>query len=353
MKALLFDFPNAVRSYWVEMIFVPPLFIANMWLLYGDFYVASSYNFFLVTLPWLISSILTPVLCHRVRNATLQQYPELHQWRKRVFFSILGYSASIVPVVTLTYVGLGLLPYPELAFSWTKWYALMLLSAMAVMIGTATYEGVTYFQKWRAALTEAETLEKLQLESQFQSLQSQLNPHFLFNSLNVLSSLIAENPRKAEDFVDELSNVYRYLLRANEQELARVEDELRFTRSFFHLLKTRHDTGINLKINVPPEFSDQKLPALTLQILVENAVKHNEISPEKPLTIEIGGTAAGLRVTNNLQRKNARLLSNRIGLDNLRERYQLLNQSGFEVQDDGRFFTVILSFVKPNPTIPT
>ena len=335
-----------VGTYWVEMMSIPPLLTALLRALYGDFYLTSLSNFLLITIPWIGVSLVVPVFCHRVRNTALLRFPELDQWRKRVAYSIAGYGAATISFATLAYVGLSVLPYPEMAFSWKKWYILFLLSSMAVMIGAASYEGITYYHKWRAALAEAETLEKLQLESQFQSLQSQLNPHFLFNSFNVLSSLIAENPRKAEDFVDELSNVYRYLLRANEQERTLVADELRFIRSYFHLLKTRHDTGIDLKINVDPEWLDRKLPALTLQILVENAVKHNEISPEKPLTIHIGATENALWVTNNLQRKNARLLSNRVGLDNLRERYQLLNQSGFDVQDDGRTFTVVLPFIE-------
>ncbi|HOY05928.1 MAG TPA: histidine kinase [Saprospiraceae bacterium] len=337
--------PGFFRTYWIEAIFVPPISLVNVWLLYGDFYFRSWHNCVLLTIPLILSGVIIPVLCHRVMNVTLERFPELHQWRKRLLYSVAGYITAIVSVTTLTYYSVSFLPYPELSFSFERWSLLMLMCITAVMIGTASQEGLTYFKKWRAALTEAEHLEKLQLESQFQSLQSQLNPHFLFNSFNVLSSLITENPRKAEDFVDELSNVYRYLLRANEQELARVADELRFIRSYFHLLKTRHDTGIDLKISVDPEFQDRKLPALTLQILVENAVKHNEISPEKPLSINIGAAGNALWVTNNLQRKNARLLSNRIGLDNLRERYQLLNQNGFEVQDDGRTFTVVLPFV--------
>jgi LytS/YehU family sensor histidine kinase len=231
---------------------------------------------------------------------------------------------------------------------------------MCVLITATLYEGVTYFDKWKTALSEAEQMEKLNLESQFQSLQSQLNPHFLFNSLNVLSSLITENPRRAEDFVDEVSNVYRYLLRSNEQELASVGEELRFIRSFFHLLKTRHETGISLKISVSANNLNKKIPTLALQILVENAVKHNEVGPEKPLFIEIAdisGEAVGeasadehasqqsyprLLVRNTLQRKTGRISSTRVGLDNLRQRYELLGVAGFEVQHEAGYFTVVL-----------
>ncbi len=272
----------------------------------------------------------------------------------------MGYLSFTVGFSYITYFILSTTHYAGIEPAKDKFYILLILVSMSVLIIGTMYEGITYFGKWKEVLTETEQLEKLHLETQFQSLQSQLNPHFLFNSLNVLSSLITENPRRAEDFVDELSNVYRYLLRSNERELTSVGEELRFIRSFFHLLETRHDTGIALKIEVSRENFDKKLPALALQILVENAVKHNQISPEKPLLVEIveGGEAVErlgehrsqptqrkIIVRNNLQPKATRPHSTSVGLDNLQQRYELLGVSGFEVQNDGQYFTVTLPLV--------
>jgi len=365
------------RHYWVEMVMTPPFLVALCWFLYGDTYFSSSENFMRLTLPWLPMCILSPICCHWARNMTLRRFPRLEDWPKRVLWSLVGYLISTVGFAKLTYFVLThtrslsirvevmdkpyyeetIRNHAEIVPSTTAFFGLLLLSTMCTLIIGTLYEGITYFNKWKNALTETEQLEKLHLETQFQSLQSQLNPHFLFNSLNVLSSLIAENPRRAEDFVDELSNVYRYLLRSNERELASVEEELRFIRSFFHLLKTRHDTGIVLKTKVSSENLSKQLPALALQILIENAVKHNEVSPEKPLEIEIftqqctpppqskmGDCSHGsqLIVRNNVQRKSARPQSNRVGLDNLRQRYELLGVTGFVVHDDGHFFNVML-----------
>jgi LytS/YehU family sensor histidine kinase len=327
-----------------------------------------------MTFPWLFMSVLSPIACHWVRRVTLLKFKHLEDWPKRVVWSLLGYMFFTAGFAKVTYWLLSETHYAELVPSEKNFYGLLILVAMCVLITAMMYEGVTYFGKWKEALAETEQVEKLHLESQFQSLQSQLNPHFLFNSLNVLSSLIAENPRRAEDFVDELSNVYRYLLRSNERELASVGEEIRFIRSFFHLLETRHDTGISMKINVRPENFDMKLPTLALQILVENAVKHNQISPENPLVIEIVEMVEPVEVLrmraqqsqpsqpaqlskpsqpsqhkiivrNNIQRKATRPHSNYVGLDNLRQRYALLGVSGFDVCDDGQFFSVTLPVI--------
>jgi LytS/YehU family sensor histidine kinase len=269
----------------------------------------------------------------------------MDDWPKRIFFTLVGYLAFAAIPTWLVFQFLKILPFPELRGDETRFYQLWLIPIVITFLYATIYEGITYFTKWKEAIAEAEELEKLNLESQFRSLQSQLNPHFLFNSFNVLSSLISESPIRAERFVDELSNVYRYLLRSNEQELATVGAELRFIRSFAHLLETRHDEGISLIINVKKESYGKKLPALALQVLVENAVKHNEISPEKPLKIEIGEEGSMLFVRNNIQQKSTKPLSNQVGLTNLRQRYELLGVPGFEVRQDGQVFEVVLPVV--------
>jgi Histidine kinase len=305
-------------------------------------------------------AFINPLLCHRYNELNLRHFPHLEDWYKRILISIPGYLAIVLGNVSIVFFGIAYFNADrfsnELMQSFEdKYVVVVLLCVISLLLIAPIQECVTYFEKWSEMLTENEHLEKLNLETRFQSLQSQLNPHFLFNSLNVLSSLIAENPRRAEDFVDELSSVYRYLLRSNDRELVSVADELRFANSFFHLLKTRHDVGIELKTNVLAEYNTKNLPALALQILLENAVKHNEISPEKPLQIEIftseqplnpkmkhAANHPFLMVRNNIQRKNTHIHSNQVGLANLRQRYELLGIRGFEIQDDGHFFTVAL-----------
>ncbi|GAB3700593.1 histidine kinase [Spirosoma flavus] len=193
--------------------------------------------------------------------------------------------------------------------------------------------------------------EKLQQQMsavQMMALQAQLNPHFLFNSLNTLSSLIASEPIKAERFVDEMSSVYRYLLRTNDHELTALQTELAFIDSYYHLLKTRYGAGIDLIKNIGESFLHYKLPPLTLQLLVENAVKHNIVSAEQPLQIQLVTTEDGcLIVSNTLQRKAAnRVNSTQKGLLNILSKYQLLGQQMPKVEETADKFVVTLPLIK-------
>lgn len=193
-------------------------------------------------------------------------------------------------------------------------------------------------------------LEQEKTDVQLRALQSQVNPHFLFNSLNSLSSLIDDDPGRASQFVNELSLVYRYLLRANDQTLTTLSSELDFIQSYYHLLKTRHGNGLDLRISVDEDNQMKLLPPLTLQLLVENAVKHNITSAKQPLTIEVFTANDGqLVVRNNLQRKKTRILSNGVGLSTIATHYQKLQQPAPIVTDEDGQFTITLPLIVPTP----
>lgn len=200
-------------------------------------------------------------------------------------------------------------------------------------------------QRYREHLEADLTLQRMQQEKtevQMRALQSQINPHFLFNSLNTLSSLIDESPGQASSFVDELSSVYRYLLRSNETELTPLRIELRFLSSYFHLLQTRHGNTITLETNIDETDKDLLLPPLTLQLLVENAVKHNVVLPERPLRIRLRVVDHHLIVENTLQRKTLRVESNGVGLSNIAVKYRLLNQPVPVFEETDGWFRVTL-----------
>ncbi|GAB3939993.1 hypothetical protein GCM10028805_01090 [Spirosoma harenae] len=189
-------------------------------------------------------------------------------------------------------------------------------------------------------------LKQQHTEAKMKALQSQVNPHFLFNALNTLSSLIDENPQQATEYVDELSSVYRYLLRAADQELTTLSLELAFIRSYFHLLKTRFGTSIQTDLAISDVLAETLIPPLTLQLLVENAVKHNRALPDEPLTIRIYTTEEGkLVVENNMQRRNVRVESNGVGLSNIADKYRLLNYAGPRIEETEGCFRVTLSLL--------
>lgn len=197
------------------------------------------------------------------------------------------------------------------------------------------------------AKREKEALEKTNLQSQLEALKQQVNPHFLFNSLNALGTLIEEDPKQASLFLDELSTVYRYLLRSNEHNLTTLAAELDFIHSYAHLLRTRYGSGLRLSVNVDSRHEAYQLPPLTLQLLVENAVKHNIILPEEPLTITISTNALHqLIITNNLQRKNAKIHSNGLGLNNILTKYRMLGQDTPTVHETETQFAVFLPLIE-------
>ena len=206
-------------------------------------------------------------------------------------------------------------------------------------------------QRRREFLEADLAMQRMQQEKtdmQMRALQSQINPHFLFNGLNTLSSLIDESPRQAGEFVDEFSNVYRYLLRSNENELTTLSVELRFILSYFHLLKTRFGQGIALEVAVDNDQQEALLPPLTLQLLVENAVKHNVVLARQPLTIRIRTTQhKQLIVENTLHRKKLRVDSNGVGLSNIAVKYRLLNQAAPLIEEEEGWFRVTLPLLMP------
>jgi two-component system LytT family sensor kinase len=158
--------------------------------------------------------------------------------------------------------------------------------------------------------------------------------------------LISIDKQKAVQFLDELSKVYRYLLRNNEESLSTLQNELSFIDSYFSLLQTRHGDSIQLRKNIDKQYFSYLIPSLTLQLVVENAVKHNSISKNNPLVIDIFTAGENkLVVNNNLQRRTTAAPTNGVGLQNIKMKYQLLSQDGFQVMEGGKNFTVVLPLI--------
>lgn len=214
------------------------------------------------------------------------------------------------------------------------------------MVATSMWEADYTIKQWKNSITEKEQVQQLTLQQEFETLKSQVNPHFLFNCFNTLSSLITEDRKQAEVFLDELSKVYRYLLRNNEDGLSSLQTELRFIQSYYRLLRTRHGEAVQLSVETDKKYDHYLLPSLSLQMLVENAVKHNALSKNNPLVIDIFTTAGNkLVVSNNLQLRTVKLPSNKIGLENIKAKYELLNQAGFQILKDQKTFSVVLPLI--------
>jgi sensor histidine kinase YesM len=216
-------------------------------------------------------------------------------------------------------------------------------SLIGTLVVVSIQEAIYFFGEWRKTILEAEQLKKENIASQFETLKNQVNPHFLFNSLNTLISIIPEDTRLAVDFVQKLSNVYRYILQNKDKELVTLAEEMKIAQAYLFLLKTRFGENLQVQINIPPVHLQKFVAPLTLQMLLENAIKHNVVSSEKPLHIDLYVEKDEvLIVKNNLQRKSGLPDSTQTGLANISQRYKLLCQRTVEVIVTATNFMVVL-----------
>lgn len=236
---------------------------------------------------------------------------------------------------------------PVYDFGWKTLVLNLTQSAVTTIFILGLTEAFYQNEQLHRSEKEREELQRFHLHAQYDSLKQQLSPHFLFNSLNSLSSLIAIDPPRAEKFVEELSQVYRYLLQSNQNELTTLRRELDFIQSYLHLLQTRFGEGLLVTMEVSEEAKRCLIPPLTLQLLVENAVKHNEASAAHPLRLSIASqNDERLLVSNNLQRRSITVPSEKVGLANIIARYRLLNHPYVEVREMEGEFGVVLPLIK-------
>lgn len=186
--------------------------------------------------------------------------------------------------------------------------------------GSLISNTILFFKNWKEAAVQQEKLKREQLALQYETLKSQVSPHFLFNTLNSLTSLISTNPEKAIDFVKKLSEVYRYVLDQKDHELVDLVSELKFVESYVFLQKIRFETNLDVQFNVNPQ--NFKIIPLSVQMLVENAIKHNEISDRKPLQIKIFSTDDNFLIVENQLHKKPSSEGSGTGIQNIRERYE-------------------------------
>lgn len=208
--------------------------------------------------------------------------------------------------------------------------------------------GLLFLRKWKMAIIEQEKLKKEQVQSELFALRSHLSPHFLFNNLNILSALIQVDNEPAQDYLDRFAQVYRYVLKNREIELISLAEELAFLESYNFLLSQRFDKALHIDIQVSDSDQECLLPPLSLQMLIENALKHNKLSEKKPLHIKIttvNGTV--LRVENDLQTKTlAPQEKTGFGLENIRRRYWLIAKREIAWSCTDTTFQVELPLIK-------
>lgn len=207
------------------------------------------------------------------------------------------------------------------------------------------------FQK-QGIMLENESLRREALQSQFESLKNQLSPHFLFNSLTALKILIKEEPERAQDYVNSLSKALRYTLKSNEKQLVQLDEEMEFMDSYLFLIRIRYGENLIIQTNLEEKLLNYRIPPLTIQTLVENAIKHNEISRRKPLILEILTSGKSLIVANEIQQKLTGDEGTGIGLTNLSRQFMLLINKDISVRKEDNRFIVEVPLIKPENESP-
>jgi two-component system, LytTR family, sensor kinase len=314
-------------------------------LLYFDY--QESLKYFLISFSWAFAICMTQWLGNSYINGLLDKK---FSWRdhlaKRTIYgalAIIGYSASAYLLVQFIMFLLVYGSLPENMLRWTLQYSYI---AILISLGISLiYTAAGFFRNWKDSQLEAERFRAEMLMYKYESLQNQINPHFLFNSFNVLSDLVYEDQQKAVDFIRQMSQLFRYVLDSRDRELVPIKEELEFLEAYRSLLQTRFEDKLTIRQEFEPGKGEMIVP-MTLQLLIENCVKHNEISASQPLTVTIMRNGEYLRVVNNLQVKSAQLNSNKTGLSNIRQQFKYFTSREIVTTETDRTFSVEVPIIQ-------
>jgi LytS/YehU family sensor histidine kinase len=287
-----------VKDRWLRIIGIPLMALPFPFL----YHTPGSHDFY-----WsLLITILTVGLIWEGTRFFVLHLRKWLAWNKRPLQHII-----VQAIISSVYA--GLIVWGSLLISYQFIYTDVIpelrmrqtigIGIVMTLMMTAVYEGMYFSSQWRVNFIRGEVLRRTNLHTQFESLKHQVNPHFLFNSLNTLATLIEENPVLAKRFVAELSKLYQYVLESRDHALVTLEKELDFVETYIFLLRMRFGENLVLDNKLPAFLLYSHIPPLTLQLLAENAVKHNMITAEKPLTITIREVNGCIAVANNIQKK--------------------------------------------------
>ncbi|WP_195715309.1 sensor histidine kinase [Ancylomarina sp. 16SWW S1-10-2] len=271
------------------------------------------------------------------------------QGKKRLVWGIIITVVYVVTVILLIdyylLVKLQNLPFEHFFKGQYLW---MHLFYIVLSLGiSAFFHAKGSMQALKVALTQKALLENQNIASQYEALKNQVDPHFLFNSLNVLSSLVDENPATAHKFINRLSYIYRYVLDQKDKELVSIEEELDFAEQYVFLQKIRFEEGVNFSSEIDASRMKDLIIPLAFQILLENIFKHNIISDEQPIFISIKTQDDYLVISNNINKKSIRQPSHNLGLENIKARYKYFTNADVIIDETPEQFCVKLPLI-PN-----
>ncbi len=276
-----------------------------------------------------------------------KRFPLFSQIKIRIK-KMLIYYICLVPVVNITLVSVFHLCQMKDAYDPNIYQAYLTTYFVSFTI-IALYEAIYFYAQLSASITEREQARQAQIRSELDGLRNQVNPHFLFNSLNTLMHIVSEDQELAKRFLQRLSKVYRYILESRTSPLIPLAEELKFIDAYVFLQQERFQGNLEVEITIDSVFKQHHIVPLSLQILFENAIKHNIISKQHPLLIEVFvNEHLHLVVRNNLQRKRQVLDSTQAGLENISKRYAYFSKEDIQIEESEHYFTVALPLIHPN-----
>ncbi|MBQ4804881.1 histidine kinase [Aquimarina sp. MMG015] len=304
---------------------------------FGEAIISWSVSLFFSTCDWFIIRAIMIFLRKRL--------PDFKDNSKRIFLFFI----SIVSTVFLVDVFGNMI----LSFIWGLNYnplsrAKVLVPVILISTMTmAIYEAIYFYVRLKKSIRDEEQAKQMIVQAQLDTLRNQAQPHFLFNTLNTLRDIIDQNSKEdAKEFVDKLSDVYRFILESGNANLTSLRNELKFARSYIHIQSERFGENLTVHWDIPETSLNMMIVPMSLQLLLENAIKHNVISKSKPLIISVKVENNSLYITNKIQPKSTKVPSTKVGLKNIEKRYGLISSEPIEIKNDGNQFIVSLPLLK-------
>ncbi len=300
-----------------------------------------------VVIGWTASFIFT--LCDWTLNRAVliylrKKYPDFKDDLKRI--TLLLFTIILV-ILAVDFIAGNLIQMSLSLFGFNSTHRINLKIIIPVMIITmmvmAIYEAVYHYVRLKTSIREEEQTKQVMIQAQLDTLRNQAKPHFLFNSFNTLRDIIDEESKEdAKEFVDKLSDVYRFILESGGENLISLQKELKFVKSYVHIQKERFGDNLQVNWDIPQDKLLKQIVPMSLQLLIENAIKHNVASKAKPLIINVKVENDQLVVNNKIQAKSTLISSTKIGLRNIEKRYALISNNSVDIVNDGVDFRVSL-----------
>lgn len=276
-------------------------------------------------------------------------FPGRRKIRHLLFFFLFGNAVVLIACFLAVWLVGDLL----LGYEWSRNINPLKLNiiygSLANLLFHLVHTIIYFFEEYKKQWEKTKELQRITAQAEIQTIKNQINPHFLFNNLNVLSSMVLKENPVANKFIEEFASVYRFVLNTQDKEVVPLHTELEFLHSYLFLLQKRFVDGLEIDIRIPHHYMDRQIIPAALQMLVENAIKHNVVSRSKPLKIKIVANGAGvISVENNLQpRKNVEHSTN-IGLKNISKRYNIISGQDIIINKSSGAFEVILPLLQLN-----